>query len=774
MAAAFINSSNSMITDIKEFLLNENETLICSDYEGTLPIAQIQKFVEFASTEGKQVIYLGDIFDNTSKCAKDSNDNLCSLKILKLLIDNPSRSRYVVGNRDINKIKLIPLLQYKNGEKWWHTPVQPPVQPPERSKWKLNNATHTKWVKNNKMNKSKISVIPEIKDVYIDIAVKLINTMNDSPTNIWKDETMKDYIPFWSNKKPKELDYWLSGKYIDKMTSLYERFVRIFGLDTVIGTMSADTILTGIPNELFPNEINNIIELIKAKITYKDKLIATQKAHHGILEEIQEGKKGKLVDMKDDNILNFEIRSAIVFTVFMRMLDKSLFIENLSDRQKKTEINSIDGYLWKYLTTAAPALYAKTETELLLFSHGGVTNDFIKTDSLTILQSPDIDWEKVLKSTTKVQPLGEDKQTASTPDDIIKSINDYKDKYFKILSKCFNTFNESSVTINKDLMILLAISAPAENNIELFEKYTTSSFTPIQPKKPKSTNLSIKGNTLKIYSFWGHASICFGYGFKKVNENMYYICTDLSASLYKESICGNVYNENNLNLIIKYNKSNQLFSLSLIGLISIDNKFIANVDDKTKTSYFFKDSTIDNILNGTLEKQDGKIKDKRKFQLIVVNNKMVDKIDENGMKLSVNQTTNNMNDDTFFKKDTYNTTSTNLANPDFEIDYIYNGDIEYNGEKYELFSYFNFEDKKRILILNKSGGKDINFILGDTVPFGNAETALLFGGFRKNLSIHKSKKSNKNNRKYKTKDRLYKKSKQLVSKKNRKNKTNKK
>ena len=34
-------------------------------------------------------------------------------------MDNEAGCKYVVGNRDINKIKLLPFFAFNDGTKWW-------------------------------------------------------------------------------------------------------------------------------------------------------------------------------------------------------------------------------------------------------------------------------------------------------------------------------------------------------------------------------------------------------------------------------------------------------------------------------------------------------------------------------------------------------------------------------------------------------------------------------------------------------------------------------
>ena len=735
-------------TDITNFLINGKETLICSDFEGTLPTKQIENFQSVFSEKSKQIVYLGDIFDNTGCDKGITRDNYCSLKTLKYLVDYPEKSRYVVGNRDINKIKLVPLLQFTDNSKWWLS---------ESEKPDLNV---------NSFN----------ENIYIDIVSKLINNNLKS----WKVKTMTDYVPFWA-KKPDELKKkWLGleAPFTKEMTTLYERFVRIFGTDTTEGTMSADKILNGLPDELFDTIkkiINNIreniisnIELLKTNI--KNSIVFNENMKK-INEKNVKDNKPVMTDDEITNLLNkfidFEIRSAIVFTVFMRMLDKDLYKpKTMPISFSLNKIGDLDGYLWKYLTTASPALYAKQNNDLLLFSHGGITNEFLNNNSFDdTLNKIDSDgWRTVLDSKTEKNPGKFEITNQLNETQIKQKISDYNKQYFDILTNCFDNFSNLTKTdINTQLMILLSISSPAENNIKLYEKgYKTSSFSPIQPKQPKESQLIPINESIKIYSFWGHAAICFGYGFKKVSKNMFYICTDFSTSLFKKEICGKKYNENNLNLTITY-KENE-FNLNLTGIISISDKFIKNTGkpnpkakDKALIPIVTSNDDAINDINVILENQQDE------YQVVVIDKKMKTFDTNETMDLNVNY--QGKLDSSFFKEETTGTSLNNV----YKTNYIYNGKIKYKGIEYELYSYYDFDARKGILILSPSlNSPPLNSPpLNSPLTATSSNTPPTNGGNRKKLNKYKSIKKN---RKYKTKGKLFKKN----STRNRKMKSNKK
>ena len=723
MATNNVNIDILINTDITNFLTNGKETLICSDFEGTLPIKQIENFESFFTEQSKQIVYLGDIFDNTGGCGdKYSNSNYCALKTLKYLVDYPEKSRYVVGNRDINKIKLVPLLQFADNSKWWLS---------ESDKQVLN------------VN----SFIDE--NIYIDIVSKLINNNLES----WKVKTMTDYVPFWSKKTDELNKKWITKgeNYItDKMTTLYDRFLRIFGTDTTVGTMSAENTLKYIPDELFP-EIKQVVDSIKTNISDIEKLKTNIRNSTTFIETIKstnDKKKVKKESMTDEEITNllnkfidFEIRSAIVFTVFMRMLDKDLYKpKTMPISFSLNKIDDLDGYLWKYLTTASPALYAKQNNDLLLFSHGGITQEFLKiSDNKTGLDILSIvDWNSVLSG-----KISNNEVILSKDINIINKIESYNKKYFEILNQCFENFKNNE--FNKEIMVLLSISAPAENNSVIFKNgYTTSNLSPIQPKLPITSILTKAGEDINVFNFCGHASAGFGYGFKKVADNMYFISTDFSSSLYKKGICSPTYDNNFLSLTIKYDANK--FNLNLKGEIFLDSTFIDNKEQEIKDKKTGFNTLIPAFSNGDNFKTifDSKLE---KYQVIVVNDTFENLIESK--KISVNQ--EGVLDDSFFKRN----------EKYYSKDFIFNGEVTYgvSESKYEQYSYFNFSPpiNKNILILSPP----------PITPSSPQNDEEMLGGNRKKLNKYKSIKKN---RKYKTKGKLFKKN----STRNRKMKSNKK
>lgn len=729
------------IGNISNFVKSGDEILICSDFEGVLPEAQFNNFKSIfdedldVTFQAKKIIYLGDMFDNTG-CAGSpflNEKNYCALRTLKYLVDNPERSRYVVGNRDINKIKLVPLLQFKDGKQWW------------------------KMDKEEENKDSFISIVSNliITNFGLDVSISPETSASLEPKKpIWNVMTMENYRPFWSPKSETDLLKWFDeGNNIKPMNTLYDRFNRIFGLDTTEGTMSAANTLTGLPNELFGSKVTTVINTIRDKIM-KNETVTLIDAQNKLLSE-------------NEN----EIRSAIVFTVFMRMLDKDLYINesqnpvSFSDNQ----LGYIDGYLWKYLTSAAPALYAINGNDVLLFSHGGITNEFVKSENKNIgliklkairnstettnisniPQTPQTlqSWRDVLNTrknnvkNTKNIPMTDEALKAKqqkehdNDKDITGNIDSYNSQYFMVITDCFKTFIQTppSQEINTDLMILLSISAAAENNPIIYASgYTTSNFSPIQPRLPDNSVLT-SSDGKKIFNFCGHASSGNGYGLKKIRENMFFINTDLIATLFKKGAgtCDKeIYNSNYLWLTIKFDKTTNDFNVQLEGNNTLKTeKFIEQPKLGEETL-----NVVDNSLEAILSNQSIQA-DKIPYTLVLIDDKCK-AIEELGSNVILKVKYKGQLNDKFFKN-----------KYDGKQFVVFNGEVDYKGTKYDLYSYLKITDgkAKNILMLNKSEAvphREYMFEEGH------------YGGYRKKAS---NKKSIKKNRKNKTKGKLLKK-----------------
>jgi hypothetical protein len=527
--------------DLTSFLEKEahKKILIISDFEGTAPKEHFKAF-EREIKEGK-VIFLGDIFDNTvvfddknceprdcknpeadNKCIKA--ENYCALQTIKLLVDYPDNCRYVVGNRDLNKIKLWPFFQKKNNKHKW-------------------------WRYSDVKNKTEWTTYKEIVKYLLDNEEQMDWHITGKDIDLFK--------PFWNDKS----EWKIKDNY---NTDIFARFEALFGKDGAEGSMSALVTLKGIPEEIF-----NSIHPDPAQ----DNKHNTRKNFYNFINSNE-----------DQQSLEWKkkVRAALVITIFMRMLDHELFpnIEDLHDPEKIAErrnkivgkFGALDGYLYHYLMNAKPAYYAKYNKNILLFAHGGITPDFIKTGgnkAFEILHQ--VEWETIFPNVG-----GGDDQIESY-DEIKESIETFNDNYSQYL---LHFFADAYMlrALQKYMLILLQISAPDKyfaGKTEYRDK-----FSPIQIKEPNTPwdILDIDKSDDKIFNIFGHGSSSAGYSFgllkypdSDVYSKTYYINTDFSTTLYKNDISCENYNENKLLLYLTLKNKN--VELNLVGTVILNKKY---------------------------------------------------------------------------------------------------------------------------------------------------------------------------------------------------------
>jgi len=562
------STNDNLETDISSWFNDGRPIKIFSDYEGTTTTQQLENVKNIFKSSGDyevKCMYLGDLFDNANFADKKIEEgkstcietkNYCALQMLQLFVNNPNKCKYVVGNRDINKIKLYPLLQFSDGSKWW-----------------------------------------DDGNTYEDIVVNLLNKVypgnSSTPPIKWLVESMDTYEPFWNKVYPNcGKTNWKDINYL-KIGNLFDRYNKIFGQDCVAGTMSADYTIRGMPNELFGDDVEKFIADIRnrtERLKDRDLYNINNKTNS---KQVSTPTQIRSMDIKKEK----EIRAAIVFTLFMRMLDKDLIPkEGIKGTRTSGITGSLDGYLYKYLSTAYPSFYAEntSKTNLYLFAHGGITQAFCRSgnnNAFALLEK--VDWSQLPINTTLIQKKTpfETLSTFAKSSSLIDKMTEFNKIYQHYFNSVFTFFSnfmnyktqkpELKYTNSEELLILLSLSAPAENNTYIKSFGYTSDLSPIQPKLPIDQQLkeySSKTGTvstyINIYNFCGHASAGIGgYAFKKLQDSTIYVNTDYSSSLFKKDLnCTDKTKYNNNNLMLTLEKKGDIYDLILKGQIDIPAK----------------------------------------------------------------------------------------------------------------------------------------------------------------------------------------------------------
>ena len=283
----------------------------------------------------------------------------------------------------------------------------------------------------------------------------------------------------------------------------------MFGKDASKGTMSALVSLKCIPNEVIGSD--NMDQFYE-DVTDKEEI------------DIKERKK---------------IRAALTITIFMRMLDETLW---KGSKQKLVhDFKALDGYLYHYLHTAPAAYYADVENNskknLFLFAHGGITEDFIKKNGEGQFIEGDIKvWENQVENLSALKEKYNKKGGDNEGNKIIDSIKFYNIKCNNLLSQFFKYFLNYKTVLNRirndtnfkdDKSIKKFNEASSKKNINewiipmlsLLDISAGVKKNPNQVKEPSADILDdyVAGYD-KVYNIFGHASSSAGYSFSKVKD----------------------------------------------------------------------------------------------------------------------------------------------------------------------------------------------------------------------------------------------------------------
>ena len=240
----------------------------------------------------------------------------------------------------------------------------------------------------------------------------------------------------------------------------------------------------------------------------------------------------------------YDLMAKVVFTVYARMLDPEL-AKNLNPK-----IPEIDGLLYKYYKQALCIGYATNKDNLYLFSHGGITTDFITTEiqGYELLEKMGDELVHICKTDSQVGG-GNGKKKLTIPTKLHNQINLFNRKIFVYIGQIF--YNTYDGNIQVYLNVLIAMSVPSDNNPIIRDSKYKTAYSPNQIGADPNSNLDRiselekttfglknKFNFKKIYNFFGHIPKGFGYSFGKAtgSKNTYYVSTDFSNTMLKSHL----------------------------------------------------------------------------------------------------------------------------------------------------------------------------------------------------------------------------------------------
>lgn len=510
-------------------LKTEEEVLIVSDVEGYMPFTQSSKIMEHIHHDW-HLVYCGDLFDYTViPGMKRPNENgyeseisrCCALKLLKYLVEK-NNCYSVLGNRDINKIRLWQYVQNKEQTKWWT----------------LSGDDEAKFNEFRDLHLGKFYIPSNIKDEYNNemllltfLATKLMCEGGDKP-DFWLIEDVSQFYPYWNatNKKVSDWYGWeLDGKNeldTSKGSYLVQRYKAMFGADPMVGTMSAQN-----------TDIGFFYDLCRDKETV-DYFVT-------------------LLGDKFETWL-----SALTFVIYARLSDPTLKDPTLKDSEDAPYGWSLDGYLYRFLTESPIVAYCKGINDLFLFSHGGLHSDFDgKLPGFTKNQQF---WKIIDDSKNDIKT----QQGGSIMS--LTQIDEYNQECHQLMDKYFTMEHEATISTELQTINALACGVktflkklcPDKDNLDkcsTFSKLANEedekdALSYKRTRSPVVAEISsIKSDTKplinydgRITNIFGHVPSGFGYTFGHYNEKHRYICTDFSQSFFKNKfdIDDATYDEN--------------------------------------------------------------------------------------------------------------------------------------------------------------------------------------------------------------------------------------
>jgi hypothetical protein len=236
---------------------------------------------------------------------------------------------------------------------------------------------------NRDLNKMKVGPLSELKSIS-DASDNLINQFNNGELNLdfstyqsfsklrldWV-QKMSNWYPFWGGAISDKICYWRDDNQPEKGGFFERRFQKIFGADTSIGTMSAGYLLETIPLELGLYKKENddynafvVLAVFKSMLKKKDFNDKEQQLYKFFYSD-----DGKVKKPIEDKKINQSYFKGLLYTLFTS--DKN----DMIIKKCKCDIDStIYGVKLK---CSCP-----DESHMYLFSHGGVSSDIIKGNTL--------------------------------------------------------------------------------------------------------------------------------------------------------------------------------------------------------------------------------------------------------------------------------------------------------------------------------------------------------------------------------------------------------
>ena len=444
-------------------------------------------------------------------------------------------------------------------------------------RYALNNKNVQLLFGNRDLNKIKCAILCKIKNDKNDPSIDNFNNGDISISyNVYKNflkikeykwlANMNNWLPFWNptslNATKDNYKIWHSEYDISTSdTPFLDRFNKIFGPDTTVGTMSAGNLLYTIPFEVLT-----------------------------IPEEQKE----------DKDYLAFIVLS--VFNAGFNKKDKGRII-NYKKIEPGTNLHDtyINGLFYKFFTKIGKGThinfigYVKNDnkTELYLLSHGGITNDLITKHENIITELKDLITQnkKQITNTEDKQQSGGAINVDSVFDseEIIKAVTSYNEQLCDLVKECMIKLYDCMETqlkqnINKienviptdEMLLILALGAPYKPNPH---ELRFVMYSPINPGIAEilTKNKGFVCSDKTMIQILGHVPKGFGptlFTFGNAGKKSHIVNIDISQSFKYNGLAGTT----DVKLVYKLNSLQMDYTLDIRQLRKNDKKDLTTLN----------------------------------------------------------------------------------------------------------------------------------------------------------------------------------------------------
>jgi hypothetical protein len=484
---------------------------VISDPEG-YHVCQLANEINKDGAPDNNMLVLGDLMDytlgegdNFNNFATETLTKLREAKSnsftsVKYCLKHQDKIKVLFGNRDLNKLKLLPLgLITDSSDKyvnWWETEA-----------------------------------------TYSDAAKKLISNL--SAEHKWAISSMKNWKPFWRYNSDEKIyktpaakcDIWSKDdpKLVadDSKMSCLERYYLIFGSDCIQGTMSAQNTLFGVAQECgLYNEIFQPHQALLKSSVSDSKVPGTNYLLEIANTPGNEGFKNAC-----------ELAAALVFTVFMDSLYGTA--EPSGDKPFTGVLHKFFNCANTYFCTYA-TLGDGATPNLLTFSHGGMRTEFFTNCVLKDNAAEYFKNDTLLNDAHQQGGYLGQEATELESENITNQINSYnksmKSKLFEAIKFYHAELkNKTPKQMDKptaELLVNLVVSAPHGKG----DGCMNNNSSPIMPGINGYRIKPVVAKDAKLYQFIGHGPLGFAPTIDKYlstnGKASYLINLDISNSLF--------------------------------------------------------------------------------------------------------------------------------------------------------------------------------------------------------------------------------------------------